>query len=300
MASVIIEEHISFGGWDHCVRIRNSEIELIITTDIGPRILYCGFRKGENLLYIDPKQHGKCGGADWRIYGGHRLWLSPETYPATYFPDNEPVPYFIDNNKLVLTAQVELFTGISKELEISFHPATNEVTLVHRLLKQRGAPVEIAPWAITAFAPGGYGIIPQEPFIDENDHYLPARPLVLWHYTEMNDPRWTWGKKHIIARHDPANASAQKIGVLNQQNWAAYYLHGHLLTKRFETLPNAIYPDFGCNTELYMNEKLLEVETLGPLATMSIGSVAVHTETWELEKMPETWLLDKLQAEKKP
>ncbi len=27
------------------------------------------------------------GGGAWYIYGGHRLWTSPEGYPKSYYPD---------------------------------------------------------------------------------------------------------------------------------------------------------------------------------------------------------------------
>ena len=33
--------------------------------------------------------------ATWYIYGGHRLWLTPESSPETYYPDNDKVKYEI-------------------------------------------------------------------------------------------------------------------------------------------------------------------------------------------------------------
>lgn len=285
MSSIEITEKISFGGWNNCIRLRNDQIELIVTTDVGPRIVYFGFRGGENLLYLNPEHAGKQGGNEWRIYGGHRLWLSPEIYPTTFVPDNDPVPYRIDGEQLILTQQEDPLTGMVKELEISLRSDSNEVSLVHRLIKNSKKEMEVAPWAITAFVKNGYAIIPQEPYIEEDDYFLPARPLVLWHYATMGDSRLSWGNKFIIARQDPEYASPQKFGVLNKQGWSAYLLHDQLFIKKFDYVKEGTYPDYGCNNEVYLNDKLIEVESLGPISILKAGSSVSHKETWALSKV---------------
>ena len=42
------------------------------------------------------------------------------------------------------------------------------------------------------------------------------------------------------------------------------------------------YADRGCNFELYTDANILEVETLGPLATLAPGEKTEHTEIWSL------------------
>jgi len=71
-------EIVYFEGWPNCIRMSNREIELIITTDVGPRIIRCGYINGQNLLYIAGTEKGTTGGSEWHIYGGHRLWHAPE------------------------------------------------------------------------------------------------------------------------------------------------------------------------------------------------------------------------------
>ncbi len=285
MASIAIKEKVNFGGWKNCLKFSNAEIELIVTTDIGPRILFFGYKNSENLLYVNPDQAGMQGGNEWRIYGGHRLWLSPETFPETFVPDNNPVHYSIDKNRITLTQPEDTLTGVSKEIGITLFPDKNELLLSHKLIKVTGKDIEVAPWAITAFAPNGCVILPQEPYIDENDFYLPARLVALWHYTRMDDTRWKWGNKFIIAKQDPHISHPQKIGLLNKQGWAAYYLNGQLVIKILETVTTQSYPDFGCNNEVYFNDKLIELETLGPLVNLSKGLTIEHTERWLLNQV---------------
>lgn len=277
-----MQEKINYGGWPNCIRLFNDEAELIVTTDIGPRILHFGFIGKQNLLYLSPDDSGKIGGTDWRLYGGHRLWLAPESLTLSYQPDNMPVTYAADDFTIKLSQARENTSGIVKEMDISLAAVQNQVAIVHRLINQSLIPIEAAPWAITALAPYGLAIVPNEPFGEGNDYLLPARSLALWQYTKMDDPRWHWGDKYIRARQDPSISSEQKIGMLNKQEWAAYYLHGQLLIKHFEFNQQASYPDFGSNNEVYINADFLEIESLGPLAVIPPGGVVEHTENWSL------------------
>jgi hypothetical protein len=165
-------------------------------------------------------------------------------------------------------------------MEITLDPDSNHVKVLHRLINDNLWTIETSVWAITAHASGGRAILPQEPYVDPEKNLLPARPVVLWNYTQMNDPRWIWGNKYIQLKHIKALTSEQKIGVLNKQGWAAYHLNGTLLIKRFKFDPMARYEDYCCNNEVYVNENLLEIETLGPVTRLAPGGTVEHTEHW--------------------
>jgi hypothetical protein len=292
----MFREKIHYGGWPDCVRLYNKEVEMIVTTDVGPRIIHFGFIGDRNILYVSPEDSGKTGGNDWRIYGGHRLWIAPEAMPLSYHPDNSAVEYAFRNGMLTVTAPKESTSGIRKEMQITLSAGSNEVTVAHCLTNENPFDMQLSVWAISALAPGGCAIVPQEPYGEGNDFLLPARPLALWQYTKMNDPRWVWGEKYILAQHDPSLADEQKIGVLNKQGWAAYYLNKTLLIKKFDYNAQSLYPDYGCNNEVYINGAFLELETLGPLIILAAGKTAVHIERWELhniEGMATTYEIDR-------
>jgi hypothetical protein len=286
-------QKIEYEGWPNCIRLFNNELELIITTVVGPRIIRCGFINGENLLYVSEEDKGKTGGSQWRIYGGHRLWHAPEVMPRTYFPDNHEVGFTWNGKMLKLIQPLESTTGIIKEMEITLDPVSNHVEILHRLINKNLWTVETSLWAITAHAPGGKAILPQEPYIDPADYLLPARPIVLWHYTNMNDPRWIWGNKYIQLKHESTHKTEQKTGILNKQGWAAYIRNNDLMIKRFDYNPDAQYADYGCNNEFYVNGDLLEIETLGPVQQIAPDDCAEHVEHWLItrykgEKMDES------------
>ncbi|HET9434661.1 MAG TPA: hypothetical protein VFO37_12930 [Chitinophagaceae bacterium] len=280
----MLQTKIAFGGWQNCIKISNDEIELIVTSDIGPRIVRFGFINKQNFFYLVPDHAGKTGGERWRIYGGHRLWIGPESMPGSYNPDNAKVEFEVYDNGIKLMQRKESITGVVKEMEIRLAPHKNEVTVLHRLINQNLSDMELSVWPLTMLARGGRAIIPQEPFGEGDDFLLPARSLALWQYTKMNDPRWVWGEKYIQANQDPVFTSEQKIGVTNKQGWAAYHLNEELLIKKFDFSPRAVYPDYGCNNEIYMNGDFLEIETLSPLTKLVPGEPVEHTEHWLLTK----------------
>ena len=115
------------------------------------------------------------------------------------------------------------------------------------------------------------------------ENLLPRASLNLWAYTDLADPRWTWGSRFVILRQDPAVSASQKVGLFVPTDpWVAYARAGHMLVKTVSVNPGAVYPDRGSNLELFANDAFLETETLGPLAVLQPGQSAEHVEDWYL------------------
>jgi hypothetical protein len=275
-------EIVPYGGWERCLRIRNDQIEAVITAEVGPRVIRFGFIGGVNEFVEYPAQMGRTGGEDYRSYGGHRLWVAPEERARTYVPDNRPVRWSVEGEALRVIAPVEDRTGLQKELEFWIDQALNTVHVVHRITNRAERSQELAAWALSVMAPGGTALLPQEPHVPHTEQVLPSRPLVLWSYTDMTDPRWTWGKELIRLRQDPAAAAPQKVGVQNRRGWMAYANGDRLFVKTNVFIPGAAYPDFGCNAELFTNAAMLELETLSPLVSLPPGGMIQHEEHWFL------------------
>lgn len=277
-------EKLAYGGWPNCCRLTNDVIDLVVTTDVGPRIIRFGFAGDTNEFKEYPELMGRIGGDTWRIYGGHRLWHAPEQMPRSYIPDNEPVAVEQHNGFVRVIQQPEASTGIQKEIDITLAPQAAQVQLTHRLRNTGMWAVELAPWALSVMAPGGTVIVPHPPRKPHTEEVRPANTMTLWTYTDMSDPRWTWGHKYILLRQDEQRPEPQKIGMLVTDGWVAYARAGHLFIKQFEYLPGARYPDIGCSVETFTNGDMLEVETLAPLRLLEPGAVAEHVERWSLHR----------------
>ena len=275
-------EKISYGGWENCYRLSNTQIELIVTADVGPRIIRFGFVGQENIFNEFPEQVGKTNGPEWLNFGGHRLWHAPEAKPRTYYPDFDPVLVQEFEKGLIVTQKPEPTTGLQKQIEISLSDKGNEVHLNHILINHNLWAVETAPWAITVMAPGGVAVLPLPPRGSHSDFLLPTTTLSIWPYTNFSDPRWLFGEKMILLKQDSQFASPQKIGLFATDGWGAYANNNSLFIKQVPIQFEGIYPDLGANFEVFTNEEMLELESLGPIESIPPKGKIEHQEHWTL------------------
>jgi len=292
---------IPYCGWKKCLSISNGVIDLVVTLDVGPRIIRCGFKNDRNHFVEYPEQLGRTGDPEYHSYGGHRLWIAPEERPRTYFPDNNPVDWSLNGEWFQIRPPAEDTTGFQKELFIRINPETPSAIVRHKVTNIRKIPQRISAWALSVMAAGGTAVIPHEPFRLHSEQLLPARPLVLWSYTDMTDQRWMWGKKLIYLAQDSNAKGPQKVGALNTPGWAAYLNADQLFLKQFPGDANVQYPDFGCNCELFTNHRMMELESLSPLKTLNPGAAIEHEERWFLARdfkpdVPEESLCSNLES----
>ncbi|UCE72090.1 MAG: hypothetical protein JSU99_01930 [Nitrospiraceae bacterium] len=278
MSEVRIKK-ITYGGWQNCIELNNGIVDLVITADVGPRVIRYGLKGKANELCEVQSTLGMTGGDEWRIYGGHRLWHSPESKERTYEPDNDPVHWEEVAQGIRVVQKTETKTKLRKEIEITLYPESTEVSLMHRLTNEGLQEVELALWSLTAMAAGGVEVIPQS---RRDTGLLPNRHIVLWPYSNLDDSRVCWGNSFIILKQNPAVQNPFKLGIPNEAGWAAYFNHGHLFIKYYAHEMSAAYPDFGASYETYTNDFMLEMETLSPLVYFLPGESAVHEEKWEL------------------
>lgn len=277
-------EKIAYKGWPNCYRLSNSLVELVVTSDVGPRIIRYGFIGEANEFIEFPEDSGKTGGQEWHSYGGHRLWHAPEDKVRTYFPDNYPVQVRQYPKFLRVTQLTEPTTGIQKEMDIRLDPDTSHVQVTHRLVNNNLWQIELAVWALSVMDTGGVAILPLPPRGEHPVQILPSSTLTFWPYTDLSDPRWTFGKHYILLRQNPRWPAAQKIGALAPDGWIAYAHAGHLFVKKFTCYLEATYPDLGCCIELFNRGDMAEMETLGPVVDLAPGEGVEHIEDWFLLK----------------
>lgn len=285
MNAAVKIEKTEYAGWPNCYRISNGEVELIVTTDVGPRVMYYGFAGSKNVFKEYQEQLGHSGESKWMARGGHRLWAAPESIPDTYALDNSPVKATIHGASIDLLEPVEKETGLQKEITVALAESGSDVKVTHRIENTRTKARHLAVWALTQMAPGGMAIAAFPPRGTHEEILLPTNPLTMWAYTDFSDKRWTFTKKYIVLRNDPNVKASQKTGLFNAKTMAAYLLGDILFVKRSDAPGKPEdYPDFGCSFETYTDNEFLEMETLGPLLDLGHGKSVTHVENWSLKK----------------
>lgn len=274
-------QRLEFNGWADCVSLSNDRMDLVVTTAVGPRIARVGFTGQQNLMAEIDGQQGGSGEAEWMIRGGHRLWIAPEAKPDTYELDNEPIEVEEIEDGVRTLQPAGPLTGIRKTMEIVLEQDSDGVRVRHTLENRGAACRSVAPWALTVLAPGGKAIIPLPAKMPHTGRLTHNQEWSIWGYTDMTDPRWTWGSGFVLLRQDAARAPT-KLGIAHREGWAAYQLGTDVLVKRFEWIEGAVYADGGVNLETFTNEEFLELETLGPLVDLEPGASVTHEERWLL------------------
>jgi hypothetical protein len=294
-------ERISYHGWENAYRISNAAVELIVLADVGPRVVSYRFIGGDNIFHEVAGQAGLTSGTDFRLYGGHRLWVWPEV-DRTYFPDNSRVAVSQSKNSLRFTAPVENAppgSNLQKELEIQLGEVGTRVTVNHRITNRDSRPTELAVWAPTMMRVGGRAILPLPPRAAmDKDHFQSVGTLTLWSFTDLADPRWVLGTEYIQLRQQSnpkGRFQEQMTGIFNPAGWGAYFVGGMLFVKRAPVTPGGQYPDCGCNFEVFTNPEFLELESLGPKVRLAPGESTAHKEIWTLfrnvsEGEDESWI----------
>jgi hypothetical protein len=288
-------QEIAYAGWPRNVRLFGPTTELIITLDVGPRVLRYSLHGQRNVFVEMPEQLGKSGEDEWKIRGGHRFWTAPEA-DHSYECDNVPVPWKKLSEDAIEIEQPAGQFGLQKTLRLEL--LANEVVRVtHRLTNVGKDKVDITPWALSVMAPGGRAIIPQ-PFLDlhpsefpegrdtKPEDFLPNRELILWPFTNITDGRFVFSENFLrVAQR--SDMPATKIGLKFATGWLGYQLGEFVFAKHLSYDPGLSYPDKGVSFELFTNKEILELESLAPALPLAPGASREHVEHWVLRQTKE-------------
>lgn len=286
---------ISYKNFGKCIKMENDTTELIVTVDVGPRVIYYGLKGKRNIFredinrdsFNDKKQLHDFFETEenWYIYGGHRLWSSPESYPESYTPDNHPVPYEIKGNTVKLMPEDRVKVGERHLMTVTMDDISSDVTVKHAIKNIADFEIKLAPWCLTVAEKGGVEILP---LCTEDTGLLSNRRMVFWAYSDVRDPRFFMCDKYVtLAQTDIERAF--KIGVNNEDGWGAYLNNGQLFIKRFDFDKNGEYPDYSVNYETYTNQFIMEIESLGTLETLRPGEYTEYEERWQIKECDDSF-----------
>lgn len=267
--------------WGKVLMLTTDYAEVGVALEFGIRVVHLSCPGMENLFYEqDPDlSDGNATPQGWKLYGGHRIWLAPES-DQSYYPDNDPVSYTVDGNSVLVEQKTDPWTGMKKLLKINFWD--DSITLENIFINDTDAVVEGASWSINSLDGGGAAKID---FVgsDPGD-CTPRRVISLWADTTVQDPRLRFTRDSLTATHMPI-ADYLKLGLYCNPGKAVFENKGQRFTLTFGAGGIENHTDNGCNFELFMAKEFMELEILGVKRTLQPGEAASHTETWVLEKL---------------
>ncbi len=264
--------------WGRIYFMTDGKTEVGVALDFGIRITHLSCVGMENLYYRQPDDlsDGFTMG-NWRLYGGHRMWLAPEG-DHSYHPDNEPVNYKTLPNGVIVEQPLDPRQNVVKSLKITFEE-DGSLRLDHSFRNAGDETIVGASWGVNTL--DGYGSATIG--FSGVDGLNPSRTVSLWGDTNLNDSRLKFTKTEIQVQHAPS-PDYFKIGVYSREGKAVFRNKGQQLTLTFDAPEMEKLPDGGCNFELFMSNKFLELEALGIRTEILPGEAACHTERIKLEK----------------
>lgn len=278
-------EAVTYRGWSGALRLSNAHVEAVVVPEVG-RVLSFRFHDGENVFWEDASLAGGRGDPDgrtWVNFGGDKTWPSPEAEWKLHSKRTGwmPPPAFdgmaatarTEAGAVVLTSQTDPFYGVRWERRIAFRADAAVMEIATTYERVAGPPIRLGIWVITqlrdpvaVFVPvraaslfsGGYFVFGDKPWPEVRvaDGWIrltrePAAP----HKLGTDAGRMLWvGEKELCLIESPRTAGAE-------------------------------YPDRGASAEVYTNpdpKPYVELETLGPLATLRVGERIMQTNTYTL------------------
>ncbi|XMB72860.1 hypothetical protein RJI07_02865 [Mycoplasmatota bacterium WC30] len=281
-------EKIDYKKYGKCLRIDNGFLEVIATLELGPRIISLRRLAGENIFfedlndlnYVTSEQQDEIffKGATWHSYGGHRLWKSPEDY-ATYYPDNDPITYHLENNKITLIQKPQIGTNLQLIFSLDFEEE-NLIKVSSKIKNLSNTDKKIACWSLTMCKGPGLEIVPLP---NDETGFNPQRYYSLWNFgAKNNDPRAYYGDKFFSLRMEPGNPLAYKVGMKLNKGNIIYLTKEDVFVKKFKRIKNAVYSDNNVNYETYTKDLFMELESLGEYKEVKPNEELNHHEYWSL------------------
>ena len=269
-------EQTEFRSWREAYVVSLGQAEMVVVAEIGPRILSLSVGRGLNLLFVDEEMTlgSEEGTGDWRLYGGHRIWVAPETDDSSA-PDNVRCEVKISDEGLTVLAPVAPRTQLQKRLTISQRRGR---FVVEQGVRNCGdSPTIGAVWALTCVLPDGVVAFPWG-----SGGAWDLKKIVYWKQwlgsgTDVTSDQWQPGPDVFCI--EPTGEEG-KVGSNPPEGWVALCREDGTFIKSYRWAPGARYPDEDCSLQVYTCDHFVELETLGPLTTFHPGIEVVHEEVW--------------------
>jgi hypothetical protein len=280
---------IAYHGWAECYLINNGIVEAVVVPAIGRvmQLRLAGDADGafwENRA-LDGRLHApastQADPAKWLNFGSDKCWPAPQSdwarqqgcdWPPPVAFDSSPVEAVATERGVVLTSPVDPAYGIQVVRHVELDIELPVMSIRTEFRKLAGPPVTVSIWTITQMQE------PERVFVPLRTESAMPGGLIRLIDEEPEGLRIEDGLLSLM-RHP---AKYTKIG----SDAASMVWVGRSLVVRIDAeTGSGEYPDGGCVTEIYTNpdpEPYVELETLGPLATLSAGDRIERTTVYTI------------------
>jgi hypothetical protein len=275
---------VEYHGWPDCYLIANGGVEAVVVPAIG-RVMQLRLKgEAEGAFWENRALDGRLHDAaseEWINFGGDKCWPAPQSawpefqgreWPPPVGFDSRPVEAVAVERGVTLTSPVDPGFGIQVVRHVELDAELPILWIRTEYRKLAGTPVRVGVWSITQMREPERVFVPlpeESRFSDGYVRLMEATPEGLR----------IEGGLLSLARHP---RECVKIG--SDATSMAWVGRNCVVRIDAESGPGE-YPDGGCVTEVYTNPDPLpyvELEAMGPLATLSAGDSVERTTTYTI------------------
>jgi hypothetical protein len=284
---------IDYNGWTNAVLLNNGLVEAVIVPNAG-RVLQFRFAGSTNSPFWENRSlDGQTTTSTiWNTegaFGGDKAWPSPQSDwvwpPPTGF-DGTPQQVTVTNGIATLTTAIDSTYEIqtTRVIELGFdEPVLRITTIFNRTAATFRTNNSLGIWVVSQLQDPVRCYVPA-PFPSD----FPSG----YHQLGTGLPTQLTNINHLISfSRDPA--ASHKLGFeANALGWVGTNLSLRIDAPRVPGLLSFMYPDGGCNTEIYTNPgtnaEYVEFESLGPLSKLPQGGQMQFVTKYSLFNRTET------------
>jgi hypothetical protein len=272
----------AYRGWPGAWTLDNGVVQAVVVPEVG-RVMQFGFKGEEGVFWENPDLAGKpMPEQPWSTpgsFGGDKTWPAPQSawdWPPPDVFDRQALDGMPDGRGgFLLVSPASPKFGIRTERRITLDDGRPVMRIVTTYQKVQGDPVQVAVWVISQLKD------PEKVFLP-----IPAKSLfkgglaTTW---DWPSPFLRFAFRRVAMERDPK--VGHKIG--NDASRMLWVGKSASLMIECPRETEGTYPDGGCSAEVYTNgdpAKYVELETLGPLRTLSLGDSISATNTYTLHR----------------
>ncbi|MBN1403146.1 MAG: hypothetical protein JW942_01590 [Opitutales bacterium] len=272
-----------YKGWNDAIVMSNGIVEVVIVPSISRVMQFRFIDDADGPFWNNPELEGQyVEDSAWLShpgsYGGDKIWPAPQSdwsWPPPPDMDNGHCDYrVLDDMSVELSSPVSRSQGVLLTRRISLSPDKAEMHIESSFRKVEGEPSTVSVWTITQA---------KQPLA----LYMELAKLRVFkdgYLAMQGDSAKNVRVENGLLRLLPDASQNQKIG--NDGSRILWVGEDDMLMMEMPR-KNAVYPDNGCSMELYTNAaplEYVELETLSPLARLSVGDTLQETTTYTLFK----------------
>ncbi|MFT3784224.1 MAG: hypothetical protein QM790_19620 [Nibricoccus sp.] len=285
---------ITQNGYNNCIELTNGVVRVVLEPNLGGRVIVFSLN-GINALYQNADYDGKTQATVTMIghVPGGRFDVGPE-----FAQPRHPVLWIgawraeiTGSYSARLTSEVDPQTGLQIIREFSLEEGLPHLECRQIIANRSESERSACHWGRTFVPGGGICLLPLNPQSRYPAGYAAyvsgsASPFVTVQFRPPSDP-------HVRVREQILEVLGQpnspKIVVDSNEGWLAYIgKNGLLFIKRFEADPHMVSGEpAGNSTAIWFDQdRICELEPIGPLVKLAPGACTSFTEHWWLYEAP--------------